>query len=160
MGGWLHALLAQENVAFDASFLTTINAEIKVSSVQLKALPGTQIQLAPAPGVNKAIVPQKCVLRYVAGVTPYTIGNADNALSSHYGGVGNFSQINFPTPGMLDQATNQFASFSWDQLTTVPETVVSNQPFTLQLTGTTPALTLGDGTLEIFFQYVIVDFNQ
>lgn len=129
-------------------------SKVTLSSAQLKALPGTKPVLIPAPGAGKVTIVESYAMRYIFGTTPYTIGNADNNIQLEYDSNSLVFQATFAA-GFLDQSVNMVAYYTWTQSaqpsgpTPVPETDIANRSIVLTLTGTTPGLTLGNGSLEI-----------
>jgi hypothetical protein len=124
------------------SFTTTV-----LTSAQLLALQTTPIQLAAAPGPGKFLVPKRLVLQFKKKVTAYTLGNADNALTMEY--TGKSTAIVAPAAaGLVDQAADTVMyQEEAVALAAISRANVENLGLELKLTGTTPALTLGDGTL-------------
>jgi hypothetical protein len=128
-------------------------ATVIVSSADLLALPGVKPIIVPAPGAGKVVLILSLLVRYIFGTIPYTLGNADNQLSLVYNG-GNVIVPPIFAASFLDQSANQIEITSFTQLDGIgdsgvaPEASIANSPIKLDLIGTTPALTLGDGTLE------------
>jgi hypothetical protein len=126
----------------------------------LKALPGTVVPLIPAPGSNKLIIISSTTIQYRYGTTAYTIGNADNQLATIYHGHAVAMGIFQLATGFMDQTANQIYWGTFSQpVNVIPQTQCINLGVDLTIQGTTPALTLGDGTLEIVLEYTIVDLS-
>lgn len=127
-----------------------------VSSAQLLALQTTAIALVAALGASWAIVPNSMALQYKFGTTAYTIGNADNKFQIEYTGKAT-NLLSALATGLVDQVVNEIviakpavagANFA--------QTNMANLGLELKLTGTTPALTLGDGTLIVTVGYEVL----
>jgi hypothetical protein len=130
---------------------------VAVTSAQLKALPGTKPPIVAAPGAGKVIIPVKLYLQYKFLTTAYTIGNADNkfALLAHIGGEQISGSI--LATGLVDQTSNHVSiNETGAPPVLAPQTDIANSGLDLTLLGTTPALTLGDGTLEVSLLYAVL----
>lgn len=125
-----------------------------ISSAQLQALP-TRVAVIAAPGMGKVIHPVGIFWQYKAGATPYTIADPDNSFNLAYGADA-APLTGLSTAGFVDQATSQviFATAGPDG--PIPQTTAANAALNLTLVGTTPVLTLGDGTVTITVLYQIV----
>ena|SRR5882672_8395623 len=133
--------------------------KIVIASADLLLLPGANPIILASPGAGKVLVVESIMWRYIFGTIPYTPGNADNNLQVSYESdpaiflIGGAS-IN--CTGFVDQSVNmlawmaeQFYQRGDTTLQAYPETDAADQPLVLTITGTTPALILGDGSLEI-----------
>ena len=127
-------------------------ATVKLTAAQLKALPGAPIQLLPAPGANKFYLPFSASATYKFVTTPYTIANGDNFIAIAQGGE-DFN--GFIATGFVDQAASGIL-LSENTSNPAAEAGLLNQPLVITLLGTTPALTLGDGTLQVDLLYAVV----
>lgn len=135
----------------------------QLTSADLKALPGTKIQLVPAP--NSAppavlgqstfiLIPGAAYFQYKFGTTAYTLGNADNAFQVEYTGK---------ATALVTQAATGLVTLTSSagvKPTTVNAgilTLANSQNLGLELTlvGTTPGLTLGDGLLYVSLDYTV-----
>jgi hypothetical protein len=137
----------------------------QLSSTDLKALPGTKIQLvtysAFGPAVlgaqasNFALIPGNAFFQYKFNTTAYTLGNADNAFQIEYTGK---------TTALVTQAATGLVTLTSSagvRPTIVNPGIVTtansaNLGLELTLVGTTPALTLGDGLLYVGLSYTVV----
>lgn len=122
-------------------------ATVVLTSAQLLAMQTTAIQLVPAPGPGRAVIPRKLVLIYRYGATAYTIGNADNTIRLEY--VGKTTVLIAPAAtGLVDQTANTVISQSPAvALAAIAQSNMENLGLEVKVVGTTPALTLGDGTV-------------
>ena len=139
--------------------------KMSISSAQLKALQTTAVNLVPAPTTGGGIpvppqgfafYPVRLVVEYLYGTTAYTIANADNAFQVQYTGKTQ-ALLSMTVTGLVDQTTSMIAC----NLATNPGPKVTlanskNLGLELKLVGTTPALTLGDGTINTWLLYQIV----
>jgi hypothetical protein len=138
---------------------------ITLTSAQLLALAATPIQLLNAPptppkgfGTAMVINPTALFADYVFGGTAYTLGNADNVVRVEYTGQA-ASLIQAPANGLLTAAVNTFSSNVQQPTQNIARTVGANLGLELKVTGTTPGLTLGNGTLTVtlkFDLYVLI----
>jgi hypothetical protein len=133
--------------------------KLNISSAQLLAMP-TAVSLIPAPGANKMIIIESATFQYRYVSTAYTIAKPDDALAFVYHGktspIGPFIAVT----NLLDQVVNTVYGVIWQQ-TPAPtaQTNCVNLGVDMVLQGTTPGLTLGNGTLEIVIEYSIVDLS-
>lgn len=126
-----------------------------LTSAQLLALP-TAVQLVAALGASWVLNPTSLSLQYKFLTTTYTIGNADNAFQIEYTGkTTNLVKTN--ATGLVDQASSQIITVR----PAVAGTVISqansaNLGLEITLVGTTPALTLGLGSLIVTLGYEVL----
>jgi hypothetical protein len=132
---------------------------ITLTSAQLLALAATAIQLLNAPvgppkGFGSALVlnPTALFADYVFGGTAYTLGNADNKVQLEYTGQA-ANLISVAANGLLTAAVNTFASNVQQAAQNIARTAGANLGIEAKLTGTTPGLTLGTGTLTLTLKY-------
>lgn len=132
-------------------------ASVLLSSAQLLAIQTTAITLVAAPGAGKMLIPLKLVLSYKFNTTAYTIANADNAFRLQYVGQTTSLASTLAT-GLVSAATSTTGYVNMvSPQTGIANTVAANLGLELKLAiGTTPALTLGDGTVQAYVEYEIV----
>lgn len=138
---------------------------IQLTAANLLALQTTAIQLIDAPMTGGglltppagfALFPIRMAAEYVFGTTAYTIANADNAFQIEYTGK-TTALLSMLVTGLVDQAASTFA----DNRATSPGakiavTNIANLGLEVKLVGTTPALTLGNGTVYLTLDYTAI----
>lgn len=137
-------------------------APLTLTSAQLKALQTTPVTIVPSPStlqvdgvVSLWLIPKRLSLEYVFKTTAYTIGNADNAFRLEY--IGKTTSLAAPlATGLVDQTASTVVTVGPSAAGNLAVTNVKNLGFELKLIGTTPALTLGDGTVVVNFEYTAV----
>lgn len=134
---------------------------ITLTSAQLLALAATPIQILNAPGLppkgfgtSLVILPEIMIADYVFGGTAYTLGNADNVVRLEYTGQA-ASLIQAPANGLLTAGVNTFSLNQAAVSQNIARTAAVNLGIEAKVTGTTPGLTLGNGTLTLTLQYYI-----
>jgi len=128
----------------------------QLTTAQLLALQTTAVQLVSAPGLLFALMPKFMSVQYKFGGTAFTIGNADNAFQVEYTGkTTNLVKTN--ATGLVDQGSDQIidAAIS-DAGSVIARTNRENLGLEVKLTGTTPALTLGNGSVIINLNYDVL----
>ena len=134
---------------------------ITLTSAQLLTLAATPVQILNAPGLppkgfgtTMVINPTALLADYVFGGTAYTLGNADNVVRLEYTGQA-ASLIQAPANGLLTAAVNTFSSGVQQASQNIARTAGANLGLEAKVTGTTPGLTLGNGTLTLTVQFDI-----
>lgn len=159
----ISATLEAYEIGSGGGGVTLNSVTVTVTSAELLALEATPVTLLAAPAANKTNLIQYILLAYNFVTTPYTIANADNALTIGYVGT-SFATEDYTAAAnatdLLDQSANTAASGGSNRLAILspklPFTVQDNA-IELSLGGTTPNLTLGDGTLDVTLYYVVAD---
>ena len=134
-----------------------------LTSAQLKALQTTAIVIEPSPStlavtgvVSLLLVPKRLTLEYVFATTAYTIGNADNAFQLEY--IGKTTALaSANATGLVDQTASAVISVNPANAGALLLTNCKNLGFELKLVGTAPALTLGDGTLNVTLEWTVIN---
>lgn len=133
------------------------------TSAQLLALNTTAVQIVAPPittGLGNLIppggyiyVPTTMTCQYKFGGTAYTIGGTTPVIQVEYTGQAT-ALISMTPTGLLDQAVGKVATnvvaTTGPILTT---TAGANLGLEVKLGGTTPTLTLGNGTMNLFLLY-------
>ena len=118
-------------------------------------------QLVAAQGAGEVIVPQTLMGFYTPGGTGFTLGFADNEFmigtlsgAAWYVSNGSLTVHGFPAFGWLDNTNlSQVAASGFY----APSPADSRDiPLLIELSGTTPALTGGDGSVQINLQYSVM----
>jgi hypothetical protein len=133
-----------------------------LTSAQLLNLQNVAVQLVSAPGlVDKgfgsalALFPTNMVLQYRFGGTAYTVA-ATSAFQIEYSGQ-TTNLISAAATGLVDQAVNEVVNIGVPAVSgNLAQTVVANLGLEVKLAGTTPSLTLGNGTVALFLQFDIM----
>jgi hypothetical protein len=139
--------------------------EYQFTSAQLLALPGTKVQLVASPPVPPhgfgsafALVPEAWFVQFKPKTTAYTLGNADNKFQVQYTGQAT-GLLQAAAAGLVDQAAGTVVRTAALAAGNLAQAVVAGLGLEMSLVGTTPALTLGDGSVIIFMHYSIVDLQ-
>ena len=143
-----------------------ISIRYVLTSAQLLALQTTAVTLVTAPissalgnitpPAGYAFIPLSLRAEYVFGGTAYTIGNADNAFQIEYVGK-TTALLSMTVTGLVDQAVSTIALNATTVSTAkIANTNVANLGLEVKLVGTTPALTLGNGTVHLALGYTII----
>jgi len=139
----------------------------QLSSAQLLAVQTTAVLLVSPPAspsglgnlvppAGYAFIPVNMRAEYVFGGTAYTIGNADNAFQVEYVGKST-ALLSMTVTGLVDQAASTIAIAATTTATAKISVANSaNLGLELKLVGTTPALTLGNGTVYLTLGYTIL----
>lgn len=135
---------------------------ITLTSAQLLTLAATPVQILNAPGLppkgfgsSLIILPTALYADYVFGGTAYTLGNADNVVRVEFTGQA-ASLIQVPANGLLSAAVNTLSSNVQQASQNLARTVGGNLGLEVKLTGTTPGLTLGNGTLTLTMKFDVI----
>jgi hypothetical protein len=133
-----------------------------LTSAQLLALQTTAIVIEPSPStvsvtgaVNLRLVLERMSLEYIFNSVAYTIGNADNAFQLEYVGKA-VALASVNATGLVDQAASASVSVAASAAGVIANTNCANLGFELKLVGTTPALTLGNGTLKVVLNWTMI----
>jgi hypothetical protein len=134
---------------------------VTLTSAQLLNLAATPVQILNAPGLppkgfgsSLVIVPETLYAQYTFGGTAYTLGNADNVVRLEHTGQA-ASLIQVPANGLLTAAVNTVSINQPQASANLAQSVVANLGIEAKVTGTTPGLTVGNGTLTLTFQYFV-----
>ena len=137
-----------------------------LTTAQLLALQTTAVTLVAAPiasGLGNitpskgyAFIPTSLRAEYVFNTTAYTIGNADNALQIEYVGK-TTALLSMTVTGLVDQTASTVAlAATTTSSAKIAITNMANLGLEVKLVGTTPALTLGDGSVHLALGYTII----
>jgi hypothetical protein len=137
----------------------------QLTTAQLLALQTTAVTLVPAPvtggGISTppagfAYYPTRLKAEYIFNSTAFTIANADNAFQIEYVGKST-ALLSMLVTGLVDQSASTIAVNS--VTTPGPKIALANCAnlgLEVKLIGTTPALTLGNGAVNLFLEYTII----
>jgi hypothetical protein len=133
-----------------------------LTSVNLLALQTTAVVIEPSPSTVSVTGSVALVLQlervsalYIAGTTPFTLGNANNAFQIEYVGKA-VALATIPAAGLADQSVSTYVSVAPVAAGNLALTNVQNLGFEVKLVGTTPALTLGNGTVKFILDWTII----
>ena len=151
--------LTQFQTGISSMGVPAMGAQVVLTSAQLKALQTTAIVLFPSPStvqidgvVNLVLFPKRIAVEYKFVTTAYTLGNADNAIQVEYVGKA-VALVTVPAAGLVDQVASRFVTVGPVAVGNEALTACANLGFELKLVGTTPALTLGDGTVSVSLEF-------
>jgi len=116
--------------------------------------------VASAPGASKLIQAVSVTLQYKYNTTAFTLGNADNVFAFDYAGLtlGSTNEAYSAAADLVDQTANRISSNIFYAYP-LAEADTANKDLVIGLGGTTPALTLGDGTVYVTVAYHEVTMN-
>jgi len=137
-----------------------------LTTAQLLALQTTAVLLVSppiasglgniTPSKGYAFVPTSLRAEYVFNTTAFTIANADNAIQIEYVGK-TTALLSLTVTGLVDQTASTLALGATTTSTAkIALTNCANLGLEVKLAGTTPALTLGDGSLHLALGYTIL----
>ena len=141
---------------------TVLSTTVHLSAADLLALGGTPKEILPAPGAGKNYYVVGAFAKYNAGTVAYTVGNADNIFELVYGdalsAIKGFNESGPITTFIHTLTSTLVPLINVDNAElSLPIGNTDNAPISLQIEGTTPGLTLGDGTLDVTVLYVEFD---
>lgn len=153
------------NGAANMGVATDCAVIFQLTSAQLLALQTTAVQLVAAPTTSGLptylvppggylYIPQTMTLQYKFGGTAYTIGNADNRFQIEYTGQ-SVNLLSVLATGLVDQVVDKNATNDLGTGPILTTSTSKNLGLELKLAGTTPALTLGNGTVVLTMLYNI-----
>jgi hypothetical protein len=136
----------------------------QLTSAQLLALNTTAVQLVPAPTTGQGVpLPpngfayyvSKLKGEYVYGGTAYTIGGSSPLIQIEYTGKAvSLASLN-PT-GLVDQTVPTIQVAGATSGTNFNLSACQNLGLEVKLGGTTPTLTLGNGSLYLHMEYTVI----
>ena len=129
--------------------------QVVLSTADLEALQTTAKQLvAGIPGY--LLVPTRLTLQYKFNTTAFTLGNADNGFRLEYAGKTTALTGTTAAAGLVDQTASTVLSVLAAAAGALAQSNCAGLGLELKLIGTTPALTLGDGSVTATLEYVPV----
>jgi hypothetical protein len=133
-----------------------LSTQVTLTSADLLAIQNTAKQIVPGIA-GYILVPHKITMRYKFGATAYTLGNADNQFRLQYTGQTTAISGALAAAGLVDQVANRTLQALMVAFAAAADAAVSGLGIELKLAvGTTPVLTLGDGTVVVTLDYVPV----
>jgi hypothetical protein len=155
-----------DNGSCDGVF-PSIGIAYNLTSANLLALNSTAVQLVAPPLTGQlgtlltppngfAFYPMSLSAEFIPGGTPYTIASGDNAFQIEYTGK-TTSLISLTVTGLVDQTVVTWAqNMQAATGTKFSKANSANLGMEVKLAGTTPALTLGNGTANLYLNYTII----
>lgn len=135
-----------------------------LSTAQLLALQTTAIVIEPSPStlavVGKValwLVLERMSLEYIFNSTAFTITGTSNFVIEYVGKTTALATAS--ATGLVDQAASTCVSVAALNAGPIANANCVNLGFEMKLTGTTPALTLGNGTLKVVLNWTIVSID-
>lgn len=129
-----------------------------LSSADILALKATPIEIAPAPGANKMVVPYLIILTYFGdGATPYDTSGGGNITIGWAAGILN----SFDIPNsILEATTDQYIIFDLSGSTATDTDIsdIANQPLMIVNNGAGEYVD-GTGTAKVTVYYNIVNLS-
>lgn len=123
--------------------------QLTLTSAQVLTLTSSTVQILPAPGAGKVIVPQFAIAQLKYGTTPYSIGTTNNLI---FRCNGLQAAALFIAALLTGTASNQ--SYGTAAQSALGTAIEENQPLDLVLDGGADP-TGGDGTLTVILYYSI-----
>ena len=148
----------------DLHGISRIGVTYQLTSAQLLALQTTAVLLVPAPVTaliptppgGYVYFPYNLAAEYVYNSVAYTIANSDNAFQIEYVGK-TTALLSMLVTGLVDQTASTVAR---NGVTTpsskIALTNCANLGLEIKLIGTTPALTSGNGTVNLYLEYGVL----
>jgi hypothetical protein len=138
-----------------------MGSAVVLTSAQLLALQTTPVTIEPSPStlavagkVTIGLVLERMTLEYVFNSVAYTITGTSNFVIEYIGKTTALATAS--ATGLVDQSASTFVSVAALNAGNIPVANVLNLGFEMKLTGTTPALTLGNGTLKVVLDWTMV----
>jgi hypothetical protein len=135
---------------------------VVLTSAQLLALQTTAVTIEPSPStvavtgkVSLMLVLERMTLEYIYNSTAYTIGGSGVNLQIEYVGKA-VALATAAATGLVDQTASTVVSVAAAAAGNLAVTNCLNLGFEMKLVGTTPALTLGNGTLKVVLNWTMV----
>jgi hypothetical protein len=154
--------LTQFQSGINSRLRPVMGSAVVLTSAQLLALQTTAVVIEPSPStvavtgsVKLLLVPESMTLEYIFNSVAYTIGNANNAFQLEY--IGKTTALaSANATGLVDQSASSNVSVLASAAGNLSNANSVNLGFELKLVGTTPALTLGNGTLKVVVRWSMV----
>lgn len=131
---------------------TVYRTTVQLDSTALIALDGTPVEIVPAQGAGKVILPFLWSLNYVAGGTPYTTGTGSFLL--RYVGAGSY--LTYANETMIEGGDQFFLNDPVDSTFGKYSDTTGVDNVALEIYADEP-IADGDGTLDVTVWYVVQD---
>ncbi len=138
----------------------TLNNASGVNETHAGTATANSFVVVSAPGASKLIQAVSITFQYKYNTTAYTLGNVDNVFAVDYAGLalGSTNEAYSGAAGLVDQTANTISSNIFYAYP-LAEADTANKDLVIGLGGTSPALTLGDGTVYVTVAYHEVTMN-
>lgn len=149
------------SVAWAAPNGGLLRTSVPLTSADLLNLQSVEVQLLPNLSGTSFYNIISVMMKYTYGTTAYTIANTDNVFEIRYAVTSPTPIYRFLATGFVDITHDTIMFTQMGSLPTSTAAQASNiitQDIAVLLTGTAPALTVGDGTVEIIVVYTVETF--
>jgi hypothetical protein len=151
------------NSSVNGVIASDVSVAVQLTSAQLLALNTTAVQLVAPPVTSGGTisvpprgflyVPTTLTLEYLFGGTAYTIGGTSPVIQIEYTGKA-VNLLSVSPTGLVDQAVNtQTTNLAAGTGPVAALANSANLGLEVKLGGTTPTLTLGNGTVNLYMLY-------
>jgi hypothetical protein len=154
--------LTQFQSGINSRLRPVMGSAIILTSAQLLALQTTAIVIEPSPSllavtsskVNLLLVLERMTLEYIFNSVAYTITGTSNFVIEYIGKTTALATAS--ATGLVDQTASGNVSVAALNAGNMSNVNSVNLGFEMKLTGTTPALTLGNGTLKVVLNWTMM----
>jgi hypothetical protein len=144
---------AEDRTAWQEALGVPGNVVVEVSSAELLAINSSPIEIIPAPGAGKIVVPVSTVVFYYFGSVPYDNVSSPNL---YWGPYSNSNSLNslFGFANVVVAESDKFSQYAGDAGYGYPLDQIINAPIVL---ADSANWINGDGTLKFLVTYNTID---